>query len=248
MQSRLTGKRVLVTRPVHQSKALADALRAEGAQPIVFPVIEIVPLGPDRIRSLLKDAGEYDWAIFTSVNTVETVMSAVEGLPAVRIAAIGSPTARALAARGIEVDLVPDEFVAEAVVAALVERGVEGKRILLPRADIARDTLPDGLRAAGATVEVVPVYSTQMPAQVDRAILDSITRGQIDIITFTSPSTVRNLMTLVGGALPSGSWIACIGPVTARAAQEAGLSVDIVASEYTVSGLVSALVESEDHE
>lgn len=248
MPSRLAGKRVLVTRPAHQAQVFADALRAEGAEPVVLPVIEIVPLGSDEIRSLLTSAGEYDWAIFTSVNTVEIVTNAVERLPAARIAAIGVPTSKALEARGLEVILVPDEFVAEAIVAALLERGVKGQRMLLPRAEIARDTLPDGLRAAGATVDVVPVYSTQMPKQVDAAILDAVTHGQLDVITFTSPSTVRNLLTLAGGSLPAGPRIACIGPVTARAAREAGLGVDIVATEYTIRGLVSALVESEEHE
>lgn len=240
----IAGKRVLVTRPRHQAAALSDRLRGAGAIPVELPVIEIVPATSAELDAALNQIDEYDWIVFTSVNAVTIVAERLSGIDTVQVAAIGDATAAALEENGITVDLVPDEFVAEAVLDALIERGVAGKRVLLPRADIARNALPDGLRAAGATVDVVPAYSTRTPTDVDREIVQSVRSGGIDVVTFTSPSTVRNLMALIDNDFPSNTNVACIGPITADAARGAGLRVDIVASEYSVPGLVRALVES----
>lgn len=125
----------------------------------------------------------------------------------------------------------------------LLTRGMNGKRILLPRAEVARSTLPDGLRQAGAHVDVVPVYQTRRPEHVDPRALHDLMSGRIDIITFTSPSTVHNLLELTGGTLSEGTVIACIGPVTAAAVSEAGLRADLVAQTYSIPGLVDALIQ-----
>jgi uroporphyrinogen-III synthase len=242
----LYGQRVLITRPRHQVAALSDRLRELGAIPVEFPVIEIVPATDDELADLVDSISEYDWIVFTSVNTVavlEDILKNVSSMPS--IAAIGHATASAIASLGYQVDLVPGEYVAEAVLEELIGRGVAGKRVLLPRADIARDTLPDGLREAGALVDVVPVYRTRLPERVDSAILEMVTNGRVDVVTFTSPSTVRNLLQLLGGRFPEGIVVACIGPITARAVEDAGINVDILASEYSIPGLVRALSERE---
>lgn len=240
----LAGKRVLVTRPRHQAAALSDQLRQAGAIPVEFPVIEIVPTVDGELDAAIRRIDRYDWLVFTSVNAVTIVAERLDGAGSVQIAAIGDATAAALVECGFAVDLVPDEFVAEAVLQSLVERGVAGKRFLLPRAEIARNTLPDGLREAGAIIDVVAAYSTRLPESVDQNVIDAILGGDIDIVTVTSPSTVRNLLTLIGGKLPSGTVVACIGPITAEAARKAGLPVDVMAGEYSIPGLVRALIQT----
>ncbi|MBA2453412.1 MAG: uroporphyrinogen-III synthase [Chloroflexia bacterium] len=243
----LAGKRVLVTRPRHQASTLSDLLRKAGAIPVELPVIEIVPSSSAELDQALDQVGTYDWLVFTSVNAVAVVTGRLGDSRALRIAAIGDATAAALMERGFSVDVVPDQFVAEAVLDALIARGVTGKRFLLPRAEIARDILPDGLREAGAIVDVVSAYSTRLPEAVDQNVIDAILGDEIDIVTVTSPSTVRNLLTLTGGGLPPGIVLACIGPITAEAAQEAGLRVDIMASRYSIPGLVEALIQTGAH-
>lgn len=242
----LAGKRVLVTRPRHQAGALSDQLRQAGATPVELPVIEIVPSASAELDAALENIAEYDWVIFTSVNTVKVVTERLRDFGDVRIAAIGDATAAALAERGIAVDLVPGNYVAAAVLEAMIERGVAGKKILLPSADMARGTLPDGLRAAGAYVDVIAAYVTRLPEHIDDRILDALMLGEIDIVTVTSPSTVHNLLALTGGTLPETTRIACIGPITAQAAREAGLKVDTTADEYTIDGLVQALIKMGD--
>lgn len=238
----LAGRRVLVTRARHQSSELSNLLRERGAVPVELPVIEIVPTTGGELDAALSALESYDWIVFTSVNAVEIVADRLQGrLP--KIAATGDATAAALHSRGLTVDLVPTEFVGEAVLEALVSQGIAGQKILLPRAEIGRSVLPDGLRAAGALVDDVPVYTTRLPVEVDAGVLEMIRSGEIDIVTFTSPSTVHNLLELLGGPLPSGTLVACIGPVSARAARQHGLNVDIMASEYTIPGLVEALAE-----
>lgn len=240
----LQGVRVLVTRPAHQAEALSKRLRALGAVPLELPVIEIAPLDEAALDQALGDLHGYDWVVFTSVNTVLTVgvrFAELQCRP--QVAVIGVSTASACADMSITVDLIPEQFVAESVLEALLERDVSGKRILLPRAEVARDTLPEGLRAAGAHVDVVPVYQTLLPENLDAGTVEQVLAGELDVITFTSPSTVRNLLEILEHQYPPGVRTACIGPVTARAAEDAGLKVDIIASEYSVPGLVQALVE-----
>jgi uroporphyrinogen-III synthase len=242
----MENKRILITRPRTQAADLCDKLAALGAVPIVFPTIEIAPLAdPALLDEAIRHLHHYQWIIFTSVNGVKAFWDRLNSVgadlaPARRIAAIGPATARALESQGVTVTLIPDEYVAEAIVDKIGD--VRGQRILLPRADIAREALAIELQQRGAVVDEIAAYRT-LPAAPDPIGLAELHRG-VDVITFTSSSTVRNFVQLVGQEviLPH-TLIACIGPITANTARELGLRVDIMASEYTTSGLVSALMD-----
>jgi len=247
----LENKRILITRPRAQAAELGDQLAAQGAVPIVFPTIEIAPLAdPALLDEAIRHLDQYHWIIFTSVNGVKAFWDRLDvvgtGLaPAQHIAAIGPATARALESHGVTVTLIPDEYIAEAIIDKIGD--VRGQRILLPRADIAREALALELQQRGALVAEIVAYRT-LPAAPDPTGLAELQRG-VDVITFTSSSTVRNFVRLVGQdvSLPH-ALIACIGPITASTARELGLRVDIMASEYTLNGLVSALVTHFDRE
>jgi uroporphyrinogen III methyltransferase/synthase len=243
---------VLVTRPDGQADRLTQALLAEGAQAVAIPVIRIEPPASwDTVDAAIRRSG-YDWVVFTSANGVRFFAERLRAaghdtrwFDGTRTAAIGPETARTLRKEGVEADLVPDEYVAEALVACLADAGpLAGRRVLLPRADIARDALRAGLAAQGAEVESVVAYRT-LPAAAPADLVDRLRSGSIDVVTFTSSSTVRALLATLGrdsDALQETT-IACIGPVTAKTAQEAGLRTHVVASTYTVAGLVGALRE-----
>ncbi|MFQ6044743.1 MAG: uroporphyrinogen-III synthase [Gemmatimonadales bacterium] len=234
MQQRsLRGKRIVVTRAQPDASRLAERLRALGAEPIVAPAIEIEFTDPPELREALENASAYDWIVFTSRNGVEAAFRLTKNIAGPRIAAIGPATADALRARGIEPDLVPEEYVAEAVLEALGD--VSGKRILLPRADIARKALADGLNAAGAEVREIAAYRT-VSSRGPRPDISGA-----DAVTFSSSSTVRGF--LEQGPLPEGARVVCIGPITAETARERGLDVTEVAGEYTEDGLIAALTD-----
>jgi uroporphyrinogen-III synthase len=226
MAESLTGVRVVITRPEGQSAALSQRLRVMGARPIRFPVIATSVNGV-----------AYFWARLAAV--LGTPADALRGIPGFhgRLAAIGPATAAALEQRGAAVHLVPGEYRAEAILSAIGE--VAGLYVLLPRADIARAELADGLRERGATVIEVTAYRT-VPATPSVAAFEALRHG-VDIVTFTSASTVRSFMTLTRDMAYGDPLVACIGPVTADAARELGLRVDVVAQEYTVDGLIEAL-------
>ncbi len=226
------------------------ALEALGAEVVAAPAIRIEPLADlEPLRAALAQLSRYAWLVFTSRNTVEIVCDrlpewglAARDLAHVAVAAIGPATAEALARYGVTPKLVPRKYVAEAVVAALGERGdLRGKRVLLPRAREARDA---GLRTLGATVDVIPVYETVRETGDGGELAAAISAGKIDAVTFTSSSTVRHFVDLVGrAAATSGRFAAAvIGPVTAATARELGIAVAVEADEYTVPGLVEALV------
>jgi uroporphyrinogen III methyltransferase/synthase len=245
----LFGKRILVTRAREQASELVALLQTLGAEPVELPVIRILPA---QDTAPLDEAlhRRYDWIIFTSVNGVEAVWSRLNALRRdarawgqTRLCAIGPATAEKLAAHGLRADLVPAEYVAEAILAEIGD--VAGQRILLPRADLARAALAEGLRQKGAHVDEVTAYhtvtadTTGPQAQTVKTLL---AEGRLDAITLTSSSTVRGfaqfLHSLPPGPLPA---LACIGPITARTARELGLPVTLVANEYTIKGLVLAL-------
>ena len=244
----LENKRILITRPRAQAADLCDKLAALGATPIVFPTIEIAPLEDTALLDeAIRHLDQYQWIIFTSVNGVNafwdrlnlTGLQDLSGLSG-NIAAIGPATAHALEAHGVAVTLIPDEYVAESIVASIGD--VRGQRILLPRADIAREALALELRQRGAVVDEIAAYRT-LPARPDPIGLAELQRG-VDVITFTSSSTVRNFVALVGqDVILPHTLTACIGPITANTARELGLRVDIMASEYTMTGLVAALAD-----
>jgi uroporphyrinogen-III synthase len=248
----LSGCRVVVTRSQDQAEELSKRLRAFGAEPILFPVIAIVPPRPNGpLDQAIARLADYDWIVFTSVNGVEHFYRRLEErwraesrLAAVlptKIAAIGPATANALRQHGAMVNLVPAEYRAEAILDVIGD--VVGQRILLPRADIARPALVDGLRAMGSEVDEVPAYRT-VQGEPDSAAFDALRAG-VDVVTFTSSSTVRNFVSLTNGLDYGNPVVACIGPVTAATARELGLPVDVVADEYTIEGLLKALKRME---
>jgi uroporphyrinogen-III synthase len=245
----LAGLNILVTRSREQARDLSEKLAELGACPIEFPTIQITPLeDTTHLDEAVRRVMDYDWVIFTSVNGVMAFWDRLLALgldrmmlDGVRVAAIGPATARALTGRGIQLAFMPAEFVAERIAEGLGE--VSGLRILLPRAEIARKALVEQLAARGAQVDEVTAYRTLLapvPADLD---LD-----RVDLLTFTSSSTVRNFVAICQQAnlrLPAQARVACIGPITARTAQELGLRVDVVASQYTMDGLVEAIVSME---
>ena len=246
----LFGKRVLVTRARAQAGELSRLLRERGADAIELPAIEMHRIGEFwELDRALGRVSSYDWVIFTSVNAVNVVFERMDGLGIdarafgrAKIAAIGPNTAASLRQRGIAADFVPDTFTSGAVVEGLKVLGFMGGSVLLPRADLAGGVLRDGLRALGATIDDVAAYRTVTPRD-SIAHAKAILSEGVDIATFTSSSTVRNLSDLANGDLAglSRAIIACIGPVTAATAREMGLKVEIVAREHTVAGLVEAL-------
>jgi uroporphyrinogen III methyltransferase/synthase len=249
----LAAKRVLVTRTRQQASSLIELLRAEGARPIVLPALEIQqradPQEVDAALARLR-AGDFGWVVFTSENAVEVMLDLLSernadarAFAGSKLCAIGAATAAALHARSLRADLVPDDASGEGVLAALLEAGAAHGTVLLPRAEGARAMLPDGLRAAGAEVSELTLYLAAPPTEPPASALARIRGGEIDAVTFTSSSTVRNLATLMGGDLSPlrDAVIACIGPQTAEAAAEAGLPPQVVADERSVAGLVDAL-------
>ena len=258
----LRGCRVLVSRAKKQAGALSSALRELGCDVIEIPFIEIrKPSSYRPLDAALRHFATYDWLILTSVNGVEALFARLAknrierpALAHLKIAAIGPATKKAIEGRGLAVTVTPKEYVAESVVTAL-RRRVKNKRVLLVRAKVARDVIPRELRNAGAQVDVVEAYETVIPQSAAarlRSVLANPKRKP-HAITFTSSSTVRNFVELLGlrsaraalskPALQHGIHTASIGPVTSATLREFGLPVDIEASEYTIPGLVDAILE-----
>lgn len=238
----LFGRRVVVTRAREQASDLRLRLELLGAQVIELPAIAIEPLPFD-----VPDLSPYGWVVFTSANGVDAFFDGgltpagldARALAPVRIAVIGPGTAAALQRRGLRADVAPAEFVAEALVVAFPASS-DGERVLLARAAVARDTLPEGLEAKGYAVTVLPVYRT-VPGAADPEALELVRAGKVDAITFTSSSTVTNLLGALGGVPSPQPRVVAIGPVTAATASEAGLRVDAVAEEHTIGGVVRSL-------
>lgn len=249
----LHGKRVLITRPAHQSADFAQSLRSAGAQPVLAPTIELVPpADPAAAEQAVGNASQYAWVVFTSANGVRGFFETMEARrddarifgPA-RIAAIGIKTSQALLARHVYADLVPQSYVAEDLAEALLAATRPGDRILIYRAEEARDVLPDRLRAADRIPDVVAAYKTVFAEDADFAQKVAA----CDILTFTSASTVRGFIHNLRGPAAaahaaSGKIVACIGPITAQEARANGLDVAITADEFTADGLVRALAQS----
>ncbi len=233
---------------------MTEILEAQGATAISFPTISIEPPAhPEALHQAMR-SDSYHWVVLTSTNAVmaleaarrELVMDQSPWPPSgTRFCAVGPRTAAALEAVGLTPDMVPSEYVGESLLEALL--GAAGNldrlRILIPRAAEARDVIPDGLRAAGAVVDIVEAYRT-VPVKADdeatRRLADRLAAGEVDMVTFTSSSTVRAFRAMFGGEL-GGSLVATIGPVTSATARESGYEVAVEAEEYTVSGLVRAL-------
>jgi uroporphyrinogen III methyltransferase/synthase len=242
----LFGKRVVITRARAQASDLKVRLLALGASVVELPTIVIDDPGDggDALRSAAARAGSYDWIVLTSANAASRFLDCLRDardLGGVRVAAIGSGTEDALQAFGIRADLVPDDYVAESLLDAIAAPG-EGDRgrILLPRAAVARDVLPDGLRALGWQVDIVEAYRTRTATPPQSAV-DAA--AQADIIAFTSSSTVERFLEIAGPTrVPP--FVACIGPVTAATARSRGLTVDVEASVHSIDGLLDAIVDA----
>ena len=242
----LFGKRVVVTRPAAQSASLCDMLARAGAEPIPVPLIEIVAAADEgaALKAAAEHLDDYDWVILTSANGARALLEVVNDardFGRAKVAAIGPATAEVLKAANILPDLVPARYVAEALLEELLEAGSETSKALIARAAVARDVLPEGLRAAGWEVDVVEAYRTKEAEVSDAA------RAQIassDVITFASPSAVEQFAKSGLAATekhPSLPIVACIGPITAAAARKHGLEVAVEASRHTANGLLEAL-------
>ncbi len=249
----LFGKTIVVTRPEKQAESFIRALEEKGAEPLALPVIKTVPpedWGP--LDKALENLESYYGLIFTSVNGVEFFMQRLKetdrdlrDLKGVRIYAIGPKTGQAVRDLGLGVTISPEEFVAEALLECLRGEYVVGKRFLLPRATIAREILPDGIRKMGAEIDVVPTYQTIAPESLLREeFMRKLNDGDIDVVTFTSSSTVVNFLELVGDVDPAkleSVGAACIGPITAETARKKGLNVVVVPKDYTTEALAEAI-------
>jgi uroporphyrinogen III methyltransferase/synthase len=254
----LFGRRIVVTRSREQAAELVDMLEERGADAIQAPTIRIAP--PEDLPALDRacaDAATYDWIVFTSANAVDYFMQRVlangdiRDLKGVRLCAIGPSTAERVSRYGVRIDLTPDEARSEAVIDALrAAGGLKGSRLMLPRADIAREVLADQLRDAGAEVSEVVAYRTMLGGgerDGDQDIYRMLLDRQIDAITFTSASTVKNFARIFGeeqaADLLRTTIVASIGPVTAEAAQQLGIATTVMPRRYTIPDLVDALVE-----
>ena len=258
---------MLVGRASHQASALSSGLRALGARVIEIPFIEIrKPRSYAPLDTALRHLDQYDWLILTSVNGVEALWGRAgklripkKSFSHLRLAAIGPATRKAISVRGLKVHVVPKEYVAESVVDSL--RGqVNGQRVLLARAKVARDVIPRELRKLGAEVDVVEAYETVLPRASGAKLRNLLKKNwdRIDFIAFTSSSTVRNFVALLGGHLGHGArasrvsgsrllldgvCLASIGPVTSSTLREIGLRADIEAGQYTIPGLIDAIAD-----
>ena len=251
----LLGKRVMITRPRLQAEALTHKLQALGAEVLEFPTIETRP--PEDYAALdaaIMDLQSYDWVIFTSVNGVEQFLSRARHLDktiteskTMRYAAIGPETAKRLEAAGIHNCLVPKRYQAEGILEMLAPESMRDKKVLIPRAAKAREILPDALRQWGAKVDVVEAYRTVVPTEGMSELKILLSGHKVDVITFTSSSTVTNFVRLreaknLKEAL-SGVSVACIGEITKKTVEDLGGQADIVAAESTIDGLIRAIVE-----
>jgi uroporphyrinogen III methyltransferase/synthase len=243
----LFGRRVVVTRARAQASGLANSLRGLGAEVVELPAIRIEPrIDSDEVRKAVNDLYSYALVCLTSPNGVRLLFEAMaeasldaRALANATVAAIGPGTEAELAAHGIRADLVPEQYVAEALAEALVDVPVKGRPVLVARAAEARDVLPDALRERGAKVDVVALYETVAEPPDPEAVEAA---QAADYLTFTSSSTVRNLVAALDGRLPEGIRIVSIGPVTSDAAREAGLTVDVEAERHDIDGLIEALL------
>jgi uroporphyrinogen III methyltransferase / synthase len=252
----LFGRRVVVTRARAQAGELSVELERLGAEVYEFPTIEIQ--APEDFRPLdaaIRDLDSFGWIVFTSVNGVESFLERLRhhglDLRAVprraKIAAIGPATAERIEEVGLRVDVVPEEYRAEALIEVLGAGSLDGERVLIPRARVAREILPEKLREAGAEVVVPPAYESVPSSRGKDELAGRLEAGGIDCVTFTASSTVENFVGAFGTEeavrLLAGTRVACIGPVTAETARKHGLRVDAEAEEYTIPGLVAAVVD-----
>ena len=256
----LAGRTVVITRAQNQADEFVAELERYGARVLLCPTIEIRELESyERLDEAIEDLYGYDWLIFTSVNGVEYFFQRlkignrdISDVDELKVCAIGEATAERLRDLQVHVDVIPEEFKAEGVFSALERfvggpEAIRGLNVLIPRASVARDYLPKALEQAGARVDVIPAYRTELPADLDRGRVAAMLSGSADCIAFTSSSTVRNLARLfdtqdLSNTL-AGVVIACIGDITATTAADYGLSVKIQPQQFTIPALAQAIAE-----
>lgn len=250
----LWGKKIVVTRAREQASVLTRKIRDLGGTPLEFPTIKIVPAADmSPLKQALKRIQEYQWIVFTSVNGVEIFLAQlaemnldIRNLNGIKLCAIGPSTFASLSKRGLKVEVVPSEFRAEGILQALNGKTAAGERVLLPRARGARAILPDTLRKQGLAVDEIHLYEAVPVSAENTPVMDTIVSGQVDYITFTSSSTVSNFVQVLGEEkikkLSGQIRMACIGPVTAGKAAEYGIEAEVLAEEYTIDGLLQAIL------
>ncbi len=251
----LAGRRIVVTRARKQAGSLAQRIAALGGEVIEFPTIEtLTPVSFAALDNAVREIESYRWIFFTSVNGVKFFVDrlplagkSATNLANAKVVAVGSETAKRLGDAGVAVTLTPSSFSAEGILAALNAAELAGQRVLLPRAAQARDLLPDTLRQWGALVEVVEAYRTVAPVFDASSILRRLASGEVDMVTFTSSSTVSNFVQLCGGgalaAIVGRAALASIGPITAQTITELGGQVTVLAQRSTIDGLIEAMIE-----
>ena len=245
----LFGQKIIVTRDRGQSPMLAGPLEELGAEVLFVPVIEIVAGETSSLDAALRQLSSYQWVIFTSANGVRHFVEALDrtniDLRTLRakLCAVGPATAAALAALHLHADVVPDEYIAEGLIEALSGEELTGQRVLLPRAAVARDLVPDTLRERGAIVDVVEAYRTVIPADAAERAREALTHHP-HWIAFTSSSTVKNWIAVAGRESLARVNIASIGPATSQTAREMGLAVTVEAVPHTIDGLVTAIANT----
>jgi uroporphyrinogen III methyltransferase/synthase len=250
----LFGKRILITRQKAQAEDFVKLIEDAGAIPVEFPVIETVPPDSwDALDNSIKMLDRYKWIIFTSANSVRFFIERlkfngkdIRELKGIKICAIGPKTASSVESLGVKVDSMPEEYIAEGVIKEMLKIGVKGEKMLLPRAEVARDILPEELRKMEAEVDVVDAYKTVKPAARVKEIKELFKKGEIDVITFTSSSTVKNFISYFDDnekGMIKDVIIASIGPITVKTVEEFGFKSAIVADEYTIEGFVEKIIE-----
>lgn len=250
----LLGKTVVVTRAREQASESVALLASKGAEVIQFPTISITPLTDySEADATINALHKYQWIIFTSVNSVRYFWARLEilgkdtrALAGIQVAAIGPATAKALVNQGVNPDFMPEKYVAEHVAKGLLQRGIKGKNVLLPRAKFAREVLPQTLSKAGAQVTVLPMYKNIPSAKGKQLVLDAIAAKTLDCITFGSSSTVENFLSLIPAEILDAHphiKLACIGPITRNTLEKSGLTCDIYPDDFTIPALVNELVK-----
>jgi uroporphyrinogen III methyltransferase/synthase len=246
----LFGKRVIVTRARSQASRLVAQLEDLGAEVLEFPTIEIVPVeDPRPLDEALKNIDKYDWLMFTSSNAVRGLAARMDALGIdsrslahLKFGVNGPSTARALGEIGIKPDAIPNEYLASAMIDLLNEREITPRNVLFPRSSIGRETLANGLRDMGANVDEIVAYSTQSPANTGEHIRAAYEQG-VDYTTFTSSSTARNMVELLGGSpdLINTSRTVMIGPITADTVKELDINIDVMSPEQSIAGIIEAI-------
>lgn len=245
----LMGKRVLVPRGKNEAKSFSRLVEELGGVPVEIPLIAFRPILPSHeVETIIQQLHEYDWIIFTSNITVETFLTSYQGTIAIfpKIAAIGKQTSSVLHSKGLTVDFIPNQYVAEGFVHDFLPHVHQGMKVLIPKGNLARDYIAEALTNAGAYVDEMVVYETYLPEDSKERLKELLTTKQLDVLTFTSPSTVKHFMQVVEENQLieeiDECLVACIGPVTKEKLDSVGLHVHVVPETYTVEEMLKSVM------